>query len=111
MKNRKKIIGGILTYFKKIMLHLYVLLANSLVFCGGFMLFLLFVEEEYVINDFMEVLTHRESTICAVGFCALFIFMFGCSILKKYEYNFIKKELKNKFNIKIQGGAIVSEEN
>lgn len=111
MKNKKKIIGEIWTYLKKIMLHLYVLLGNAFVFCGGFGLFLLFVETEYMINDFMEVLTYRDATICAVGFFALFIFMFGFAILKNHEYKFIKKELKNKYNIKIQGGAIVSEEN
>lgn len=108
MKNKKKIIGQIWTYFKN---YLCELLGNAFVFCGGFGLFLLFVEEEMIINDFMEVLTYREAIICAVGFFALFIFMFGCSILKNHEYKHIKKELKNKCNIDIQGGAIVSEEN
>lgn len=111
MKNKKKIISEILTYFKKIMLKLYVLIGKSLVFGGYLMLFLLFVEKEYIINEFMSTLTYKESIICSVGFCSLSTAMFGSSILDSYEYKFLKKELKNKYNIKIQGGAIVSEEN
>lgn len=111
MKNKKKIIGEIWTYFKKIMLFLYVFLGRGLVFISVCMLFLVFIKEEFVINEFMPILTYKEAIICSVGFCALSMFMFGSLILDNYEYKFIKKELKNKYNIKIQGGAIVSEEN
>lgn len=111
MKNRKKIIGQIWTYLKKIMLFLYVVLGKLLAFGGFIMLFLLFFEKEYIINEGMAILTYREAIIGTIGFIALFLFECGNSILKEYEYKFLKEELKNKYNIKIQGGAIVNEEN